>query len=82
MCTQYKMFLVSHTVKELTTDFTWKRERLFDKNSVEAILDICKENSQAKVESVESKPKSKWRPVPLDTVVSHSNKEFYYKLSK
>ncbi|XP_019872230.2 DNA topoisomerase 3-alpha [Aethina tumida] len=59
---------MSHTVKELTTDFTWKRDRLFDKNSVEAILDICKENSQAKVESVESKPKSKWRPVPLDTV--------------
>ncbi|CAH0563955.1 unnamed protein product [Brassicogethes aeneus] len=59
---------MNHRVKDLTTEFTWKRDRLFDKNSVEAILDICKENPQAKVESVESKQKSKWRPVPLDTV--------------
>ncbi|VEN43554.1 unnamed protein product [Callosobruchus maculatus] len=59
---------VSHTVKEITTDFNWKRERLFDKNTCEAILDICKENPQATVENVESREKSKWRPTPLDTV--------------
>ncbi|KAF7267076.1 hypothetical protein GWI33_019678 [Rhynchophorus ferrugineus] len=59
---------MNHTVKEITTEFSWQRNRLFDKNSCEAILDHCKENSQAKVESVESKPKSKWRPLPLDTV--------------
>lgn len=60
---------MNHTIKELTTDFTWKRDRLFDKNSCEAILDHCKENPLATVESVDSKPKSKWRPLPLDTVV-------------
>ncbi|XP_066139705.1 DNA topoisomerase 3-alpha isoform X2 [Euwallacea fornicatus] len=64
---------MNHTVKELTTDFSWKRDRLFDKNSCEAILDHCKENSLAKVESVESKPKSKWRPLPLDTVEMEKN---------
>jgi DNA topoisomerase IA len=62
--------LVNHKVKELTTEFSWKRDRLFDKNACEAILDICKENPTATVEKVESKPKSKWRPVPLDTVVN------------
>ncbi|XP_018576007.1 DNA topoisomerase 3-alpha, partial [Anoplophora glabripennis] len=59
---------MNHTVKDTTTDFSWKRVRLFDKNSCEAILDHCRENPQATVESVESKEKSKWRPLPLDTV--------------
>ncbi|CAH2001979.1 unnamed protein product [Acanthoscelides obtectus] len=59
---------MNHTVKEVTTDFNWKRERLFDKNTCQAILDICKENPQATVENVESREKSKWRPTPLDTV--------------
>ncbi|RZC37038.1 DNA topoisomerase 3-alpha [Asbolus verrucosus] len=59
---------MNHKVKEITTEFSWKRDRLFDKNACEAILDICKENPTATVEKVESKPKSKWRPVPLDTV--------------
>lgn len=62
---------MNHSVKDLTTEFSWKRDRLFDKNSCEAILDHCKENSLARVESVESKPKNKWRPLPLDTVVSN-----------
>jgi hypothetical protein len=30
------------------------------------------ENPKAKVEQVQSKPKSKWRPLPMDTVVSTS----------
>lgn len=56
-------------MKELTVDFNWKRDRLFDKEACEAILDICQENPLARVEEVESKNKSKWRPLPLDTVV-------------
>lgn len=62
--------VVNHTVGDITVDFTWARDRLFDKNACEAILDICKENPRATVESKESKEKSKWRPLPLDTVVS------------
>lgn len=64
---------VSHTVGDITADFTWKRDRLFDKNACEAILDICQENPLATVESVESKEKSKWRPLPLDTVEMEKN---------
>ncbi|KAJ8975343.1 hypothetical protein NQ317_000270 [Molorchus minor] len=60
--------IMNHTVKDITTEFSWKRDRLFDKNSCEAILDILKENPQATVESVENKEKSKWRPLPLDTI--------------
>ncbi|KAI4457177.1 prokaryotic dna topoisomerase [Holotrichia oblita] len=64
---------MNHLVKDITTEFNWKRERLFDKNACEAILDICKENPMATVEMVESKPKSKWRPLPLDTVEMEKN---------
>ncbi|XP_056643172.1 DNA topoisomerase 3-alpha [Diorhabda sublineata] len=64
---------MSHTIQELTTEFNWKQDRLFDKNSCEAILDICRDNPQGKVESVESKEKSKWRPLPLDTVEMEKN---------
>ncbi|XP_045477736.1 DNA topoisomerase 3-alpha isoform X2 [Harmonia axyridis] len=59
---------MNHKIKDMTTEFLWKRDRLFDKNACEAILDICKESNLAKVESVESRSKSKWRPLPLDTV--------------
>lgn len=59
-----------HHIEDLNVEFLWGRERLFDKNASEAILDICKENPTATIESVESKPKNKWRPLPLDTVVS------------
>lgn len=62
--------LVVHNIDDLKVEFLWKRERLFDKNACEAILDICKENPTATIEQVESKPKNKWRPLPLDTVVS------------
>lgn len=61
---------MNHTVSDITAEFTWGRDRLFDKNACEAILDICKENPRATVETRESKEKSKWRPLPLDTVVS------------
>lgn len=57
-------------MSEITTDFNWKRGRLFDKTTSEAILEMCQENPLAKVESVERKSKSKWRPLPLDTIVS------------
>ncbi|KRT80038.1 hypothetical protein AMK59_7330, partial [Oryctes borbonicus] len=35
---------MNHTGTDITTEFIWKRERLFDKNACEAILDICEEN--------------------------------------
>ena len=44
--------------------------RLFDHQAAQIFHDICLENPKAKVEQVQSKPKSKWRPLPMDTVVS------------
>lgn len=51
-------------------DFRWARNRLFEELPCQIFLDICQEHGIAKVETVTGKPKSKWRPLPLDTIVS------------
>lgn len=48
----------------------WKRVRLFDQLFCQVLYEKCLENRTAKVEKVEMKQKSKFRPVPLDTIVS------------
>ena len=63
------IFSVTHSVDEAKVEFTWKRQRLFDLTAAQIYHDICIENPLAKVDSVTSKPKSKWRPLPMDTIV-------------
>lgn len=61
---------VFHVVNEVKVEFHWKRARLFDKRAAQAYHDVCLEDPVlAKVEGCRSKPKSKWRPLPMDTVV-------------
>lgn len=54
----------------LTVEFHWTRNRLFDKQCCEAIYNLCRAANPllATVTNVQLKPKSKWRPVALDTV--------------
>ncbi|CAB3229933.1 unnamed protein product [Arctia plantaginis] len=59
---------INHTINNLSVDFAWERIRLFDRDSCQVLHDICLESPQAKVCEVKTKPKSKWRPLPLDTV--------------
>ncbi|XP_022831153.1 DNA topoisomerase 3-alpha [Spodoptera litura] len=59
---------VNHTLNNLSVDFAWERVRLFDQSACQLFHDICIENPLAKVCEVKTKPKSKWRPLPLDTV--------------
>ncbi|ALC38886.1 Top3alpha [Drosophila busckii] len=61
---------VMHTIDELTVEFNWARNRLFDKEACENYLLVClaEPEPRATVESVTVKPKHKWRPTPLDTV--------------
>lgn len=54
----------------MTVNFQWERVHLFDKLACTALHDKCKESNYAQVVKVESKKKTKWRPKPLDTVVS------------
>lgn len=61
---------VTHTKDNIVADFKWKRHRLFNENACDVLFLKCQESGQAVVENVETKPKSKWRPKPLDTIVS------------
>lgn len=59
---------VIHEFEEDTVEFSWKRNRLFSHTACLVLYQICMEDPMATVTSVTSKPKSKWRPLPLDTV--------------
>lgn len=61
---------VTHKIGDLTVEFNWQRVRLFDKQFCEILYERCRENSIAKVENITTKTKYKYRPVPLDTIVS------------
>lgn len=59
---------VTHRMNDLTVEFNWARNRLFDKACCEAILMVCKAENLAVITNVNQKPKSKWRPQAMDTV--------------
>lgn len=59
---------VSHEMKDLNVEFSWKRVRLFDELFVKVLLERCLENKTATVIDVTNRQKNKWRPTPLDTV--------------
>ena len=59
---------VVHEVDLCKVEFNWKRNRLFDHTAAQIYHDICLENPNAKVIDIKSKPKNRWRPLPLDTV--------------
>ncbi|VDM97748.1 unnamed protein product [Thelazia callipaeda] len=59
---------MNHKRNDVLVEFFWNRQRLFDRDVVEILLEDCEETGEARVLSVVKKPKSKWRPVPLDTV--------------
>ena len=59
---------VTHEEAGCRVEFHWRRVRLFEEAAARALLEKCEDNPTARVEECRSKPKSKWRPTPLDTV--------------
>ncbi|KAE8539089.1 hypothetical protein D1P53_005460 [Cryptococcus gattii VGV] len=51
-----------------TVEFRWKRNHLFDLDLAALLYEQCTINPQARVLKVESKPATKWKPLPLTTV--------------
>lgn len=61
----------------LSTAFQWDRNRLFDRHTCAILYSFCLESNRvARITAVQSKPTSRWRPLPLRTV------EFQKKASK
>ncbi|XP_055344798.1 DNA topoisomerase 3-alpha-like [Paramacrobiotus metropolitanus] len=52
----------------LPVEFLWQRVRLFDEPACQVLLDMCRASPRARVVNVTQTPRSKWRPLPLDTV--------------
>lgn len=61
---------MTHKINDLIVDFLWKRTRLFDQLFCQVLYEKCIEQPRANIIKVQTKPKSKWRPIPLDTIVS------------
>ncbi|KFQ53766.1 DNA topoisomerase 3-alpha, partial [Nestor notabilis] len=59
---------VTHDHEDDSVVFNWKRNRLFNHTACLVLYQMCMEDPVATVVEVGSKPKSKWRPLPLDTV--------------
>ncbi|XP_061849050.1 DNA topoisomerase 3-alpha isoform X1 [Colius striatus] len=59
---------VTHDHEDGSVVFNWKRNRLFSHTACLVLYQMCMEDPVATVVEVGSKPKSKWRPLPLDTV--------------
>lgn len=59
---------VNHKSEDGVAEFTWKRNRLFDYLACLVLYEHCLQDPVAYVTDVKSRPKSKWRPQPLDTV--------------
>ncbi|XP_017309955.1 DNA topoisomerase 3-alpha isoform X1 [Ictalurus punctatus] len=64
----FKIKVVHEPNEEESVEFSWKRHRLFNHTACLVLYHMCMEDPIARVISVTSKPKSKWRPLPLDTV--------------
>ncbi|OAF69531.1 hypothetical protein A3Q56_02637 [Intoshia linei] len=60
--------IMNHTKDKLKTNFYWHRLRLFDHPMCLAIYGYMLQNPISKVTKIESKRKTKWRPLPLETV--------------
>ncbi|KAF7992467.1 hypothetical protein HCN44_001805 [Aphidius gifuensis] len=64
----YWKIKVSDNYDNINVEFRWSRVRLFEKLPCQIYYDIVNEKKDAIIEKVISKPKSKWRPLPLDTI--------------
>ncbi len=57
-----------HIKDSIKVNFNWKRVHLFDRAAVTILFELCLDSKYAKVTKVQTKPTSKWRPLPLTTV--------------
>ncbi|KAI9205081.1 DNA topoisomerase [Polychytrium aggregatum] len=64
-----------------TANFSWERNRLFDQRATFVIYELCMDQPVATVTSVQSKPKDKWRPLPLTTVEFQKSASKHLRIS-
>ncbi|CEF67527.1 DNA topoisomerase 3-alpha [Strongyloides ratti] len=71
-----------HLKNGVKTEFNWERGRLFYKPVVESYLVMCQDTiSNAKIVSVDKNPKSKFRPIAMDTICLEKLSVRFLKMS-
>jgi DNA topoisomerase III len=68
VCQTFWKIKLNHKINKVNVEFSWSRNRLFDKSCCEAFLMLCKADKEAVIQNVLQKPKNKWRPVAMDTI--------------
>lgn len=64
----YWAIKVTHIKDDIIVNFRWARTNLFDRMAVVILFERCLTAKYAKVIKVQTKPASKWKPLPLTTV--------------
>ncbi|KAK6388299.1 hypothetical protein LTR65_007977 [Meristemomyces frigidus] len=59
---------VMHEKDRIKVSFNWARNHLFDRMAVVILFERCLTARTARVTKVQTKPTSKWKPLPLTTV--------------
>lgn len=59
---------VMHRKDDIQVKFNWARDHLFDRMLVTLLFERCIAAKYAKVTRVQTKPTSKWKPLPLTTL--------------
>lgn len=72
---------VMHKKDGQTVTFNWKRVHLFDRLAVVVLYERCLNTKTAKVTKMETKPTSKWKPLPLTTVELQKNGTKYLRMT-
>lgn len=61
---------MKHIQNNVQVDYDWKRDRLYDQELCQSLLDACRSNPIARIISISEGETRKARPLPLNTVVS------------
>lgn len=65
---QFWTIKVMHEKKGIKVNFRWARNHLFDRMLVVILFERCLRARTARITKVQTKPTSKWKPLPLTTV--------------
>ena len=65
---QFWTIKVMLEIKGIKVNFRWARNHLFDRMLVVILFERCLRAKTARVTKVQTKPTSKWKPLPLTTV--------------
>jgi len=70
----------NNTTSSSTIEFKWKRGRLYDRFCAIILLEMCVEDRNVKITSVNKKQASKRKPLPLSTVELQRKCSNYFRI--